>query len=66
MTFYNNWAYNKYEQRGLLDGLTIKVAVVRAVRPTGWHDHQSGSGNSGESYREGFYPTKVEVDGLFI
>ncbi len=28
--------------------------------------YQSGSGNSGESYRAGFYPTKVEVDGLFI
>ena len=55
-----------YMQRGLLDGFSIKVAVVRAVRPTGWHDHQSGSGNSGESYREGFYPTKVEVDGLFF
>ena len=54
------------KQRGLLDGFSIKVAVVRAVRPTGWLDHQSGSGNSGESYREGFYPTKVEVDGLFI
>ncbi len=30
------------------------------------YDHQSGSGKSGESYREGFVPTKVEVVGLFI
>ena len=29
-------------------------------------DHQSGSCKSGESYREGFDPTKVEVDGLFF
>ena len=54
------------KQRGLLNGFPIKVAVVRAVRPTGWYDHQSGSGNSGESYREGYYPAKVEVDGLFF
>ena len=57
---------NNPKQRGLLDGLSIKVAVVRAERPTGWHGHQSGSGSSGESYREGFYPTKVEDEGLFI
>ena len=40
------------------------MAVVKAVRPTGWINHQSGSCKSGESYREGLYPTKVEVDGL--
>ena len=41
------------------------MAVVRAERPTGWYDHQSGSGKRGESYRDGFDPAKVEVDGLF-
>ena len=46
--------------------LSIKVAVVRAERPTGWYNHQSGSGDSGESYREGFYSAKVEVEGLFF
>ena len=40
--------------------------TIKAERPTGWLDHQSGSGNSGESYREGFGPAKVEVDGLFF
>ena len=30
------------------------------------YDHRSGSGNSGESYREGFVPTKVAVVGLFF
>jgi protein AbiQ len=39
------------------------VAVVRAVRPTGWHDHQSGSCKSGESYREGFIQLKWKLMG---
>jgi len=39
------------------------VAVVRAERPTGWLDHQSGSGSSGESYREGFIQLKWKLMG---
>ena len=42
------------------------MAVVKAVRPTEWFDHWSGSGKSGESYREGLFPTKVEVDGAVL
>ena len=39
------------------------MAVVRAERPTGWLDHRSGSGNSGESYREGFIQLKWKLMG---
>lgn len=52
LTFRSVSQYNKPKQRGLLDGTSIEVAVVRAVRPTGWYAHQSGGGRSGESYRE--------------
>lgn len=30
------------------------------------YDYRSGSGYSGDSYREGFVPTKVENGGLFF
>ncbi len=30
------------------------------------YDYRSGSGYSGDSYREGFVPTKVENEGLFF
>ena len=42
-----------------------RIMYTIAERPAGWIVHQSGSDKSGESYRDGLYPAKVEVEGLF-
>ena len=40
--------------------------LTNNFREACWINYQSGSDKSGDSYREGYTPTKVEAAGLFL